>query len=186
MPLSTHVLNMLCSMVAGGGVCCWLNWLMGGGWSTVVAAAADRPPLLAPGSLGVGWCGHAAGCGWPFPSILHPSWSPRGEGERWPANQAVEETLSHNLSLGRLAGNWKAGGELRRLMGNWKLYRVKDSIVFSLFRKDSLCTVYSCKLKLLCNCGGHNAVYKSTLIFKCPCNVVWFGNLPPPFILLTI
>ena len=29
----------------------------------------------------------------------------------------------------------------------------------------------------------HNALNKSTLIFKCPCIVVWFGNLPPPFIL---
>ncbi len=36
-------------------------------------------------------------------------------------------------------------------------------------------------LTLLCNCGGHNALYKSTLIFKWPCIVVWFGNLPPPF-----
>jgi hypothetical protein len=35
----------------------------------------------------------------------------------------------------------------------------------------------------LCNCGEHNALNKSMLIFKCPCNVVWFGNLPPPFIL---
>ncbi len=34
-------------------------------------------------------------------------------------------------------------------------------------------------LKLLCNCGGHNALNKLTLIFKCPCNVVWFWNLPP-------
>ncbi len=32
MPLATHVLNIWCSMVAGGGVCCWLDWLMGGGW----------------------------------------------------------------------------------------------------------------------------------------------------------
>jgi hypothetical protein len=38
-------------------------------------------------------------------------------------------------------------------------------------------------LKFLCNCGGHNALNKSTLIFKCPYIVVWFGNLPPPFIL---
>ncbi len=30
LPLATHVMNMLCSMVAGGGVCCWLAWLMGG------------------------------------------------------------------------------------------------------------------------------------------------------------
>jgi hypothetical protein len=36
---------------------------------------------------------------------------------------------------------------------------------------------------VLCNCGGHNALNKSTLIFKCPYIVVWFGNLPPPFIL---
>jgi hypothetical protein len=35
----------------------------------------------------------------------------------------------------------------------------------------------------LCNCGGHNAPNKSMLIFKCPCIVVWFGNLAPPFIL---
>jgi hypothetical protein len=38
-------------------------------------------------------------------------------------------------------------------------------------------------LTLLCNYGGHNALYKSTLIFKWPCIVVWFGNLPPPFLL---
>jgi hypothetical protein len=38
-------------------------------------------------------------------------------------------------------------------------------------------------LTILCNCGGHNALNKSTLIFKCPYIVVWFGNLPPPFIL---
>ncbi len=37
--------------------------------------------------------------------------------------------------------------------------------------------------KFVCNCGGQNALNKSTLIFKCPCIVVWFGNLPPPFIL---
>jgi hypothetical protein len=36
---------------------------------------------------------------------------------------------------------------------------------------------------ILCNCGGHNTLNKSTLIFKCPCIVLWFGNLHPPFIL---
>jgi hypothetical protein len=29
----------------------------------------------------------------------------------------------------------------------------------------------------------HNAINKSTWIFKCPCIVVWYGNLPTPFIL---
>ena len=36
-------------------------------------------------------------------------------------------------------------------------------------------------LWFLCNCEGHNTLYKLTLIFKWPCIVVWFGNLPPPF-----
>ncbi len=50
MPFATHVLNISYSMVAEEGACCPLS--RGGGGSTV--AAADRPPLLAPGSWGVG------------------------------------------------------------------------------------------------------------------------------------
>jgi hypothetical protein len=42
---------MACSMVAGGGACCRLGWLVGRGGGT---AAADRPPLLAPDSWGAG------------------------------------------------------------------------------------------------------------------------------------
>jgi hypothetical protein len=37
--------------------------------------------------------------------------------------------------------------------------------------------------RIICNCGGLNALNKLTLIFICPCIVVWLGNLPPPFIL---
>ena len=54
MPCATHVLNISYRMVAGGGECCLLAGLDCGGGSTVAAAAADRSPLLAPGSCGVG------------------------------------------------------------------------------------------------------------------------------------
>jgi hypothetical protein len=60
MPLATHVLNMLCSTVAGGGECCVLARMMGGGGGAV---AADRPPLLTPGCWGVGRRGRTAGGG---------------------------------------------------------------------------------------------------------------------------
>ncbi len=55
MPLATHVLNISYSMVAGGGTCCALDGLMGGGGSTdavAVCPAADRTPLLSPGNGG--------------------------------------------------------------------------------------------------------------------------------------
>ncbi len=77
MPLTTQVLNMFFSTVAGpgGGACCKLAGLVGGGGS---GAAADR--LLTPGRWGERWLGLAADGGCPLPAILHPSWSPRGGG----------------------------------------------------------------------------------------------------------
>jgi hypothetical protein len=79
-PLATYVLSISYRMLAGGGACCLLARLEGGGGSTVAAAAVDHPPLLAPGSWGVGIQGRTAGGGWPVPHHTAPLLVTQGGG----------------------------------------------------------------------------------------------------------